>query len=64
VAEGTPVGLYTGTYQIIGGADSNAQDVLASENFDIQVTPEPSSLLLLASGLAGLAGTLRRRRIQ
>ena len=63
VAGGTPYGLYAGTYQILGGADSNAQDVLASENFDIQITPEPSSLMLLASGLAGLAGVLRRRLI-
>lgn len=64
VADGTPYGIYAGTYSIIGGADSNAQDVLASENFNIQVTPEPSSLLLLVSGLAGFAGTLRRRRIR
>jgi len=63
VADGTPYGLYAGTYQILGGADSNASDVLASENFDIQITPEPSSLMLLASGLAGLAGVLRRRLI-
>jgi hypothetical protein len=53
--------LYSGTYEIQGGADSNANDALGSANFNVQVSPEPSSLLLLASGLAGLAGTLKRR---
>lgn len=31
------------------------------QEFDAQVTPEPSSLLLLGSGLLGLAGMLRRK---
>jgi hypothetical protein len=52
---------YKGTYEIWGGANIESQDLLASPNFDIQVTPEPSSMVLLATGLVGLAGTLRRR---
>jgi hypothetical protein len=48
---GTAAGLYTGNFDITGGADSSAADVLASTNFDVQVTPEPSSILLLGSGL-------------
>jgi hypothetical protein len=56
--------FYAGTYEILGGGDSSSSDLLASESFDINVTPEPSSLVLLLSGLAGLAGTLRRRRIR
>lgn len=59
--EGTPIGLYTGTYLLQGGADGAAQDLVGSANFDIQVTPEPSSLVLLATGLAGLAGAIRRK---
>jgi hypothetical protein len=32
-----------------------------ADEYDIYPTPEPSSLLLLGSGLAGLAGVLRRK---
>jgi hypothetical protein len=67
VAPGTPDGAYTGTFEIQGGINADAQDVLGAPGFEVDVTsasgvtPEPSSLILLASGLAGLAGTLRRR---
>ena len=59
--EGTPIGLYTGTYLLLGGADGDAQDVVGSANFDVQATPEPSSLVLLATGLVGVAGAFRRK---
>jgi hypothetical protein len=52
-----PPGPYTGTYTLLGGVDSNAQDVLASADFMITetngttVVPEPRSAVLLGTGL-------------
>jgi hypothetical protein len=66
---GTANGTYGGEYQVFGGSSSDASDLLADQDFTINVggaspVPEPSSLLLLLSGMAGLAGTLRRRIIR
>jgi hypothetical protein len=56
--------FYAGTYQILGGGTSGTSDLLASEDFSVNVLPEPSSLVLMLTGLAGLAGTIRRRLIR
>jgi hypothetical protein len=48
---GTSPGLYAGVFDITGGGDGSANAVIASANFDVFVTPEPSSILLLGSGL-------------
>lgn len=65
---GTPIGFYSGSFTIIGGSDGNAQNAVGSADFGVNVsgnaTPEPSSLVLLLTGVAGIAGTLRRRLIR
>jgi hypothetical protein len=64
---GTPVGVYPGSFEITGGSDGSAQDVVGEADFDVYVTPEPSSFLLLGTGLitglAGLGGNFLRRLI-
>jgi phospholipase/lecithinase/hemolysin len=42
---------------------TTATDAILAEKFDAAVTPEPSSILLLGSGLIGIALLLRRRRM-
>jgi PEP-CTERM motif len=65
VPPGTVAGIYAGSFEITGGGSDSELSNLGSVAFDIDVTgtvvPEPSSLMLLISGMAGLAGTLRRR---
>jgi hypothetical protein len=59
-------GLYTGSFEILGGADGGAVDNLGSVDFQVNVTPtastvpEPESLMLLAAGLPGVALLVRR----
>jgi hypothetical protein len=60
----TPQGLYTGTFEILGGGDGNAQEVLGDATFDIEVTPEPSSLLLLGTGLLALGILMARKYLK
>lgn len=55
-------GLYSGTFNLLGGDDSSASDLLASAPFAVQVVPEPATL----SGTAGALGFVilawKRRR--
>jgi len=47
-------------YEMLYGEWNGVPAVLTSDNF--QPVPEPASMLLFGSGLAGLAGMVRRRR--
>jgi PEP-CTERM motif len=65
-----PPGVYVGTVSVLGGEDANAQNILGTQEFSITVTggqdpvPEPATMLLLGSGLAGAAALRRRKRRQ
>jgi type 1 fimbria pilin len=67
VPPGTLSGIYAGSFEITGGSAGSDQSDLGSADFNVAVTgtvvPEPPTVVLLLSGLAGLGRTLRRRRI-
>jgi hypothetical protein len=53
IPSGTPVGLYAGTFTILGGSDPSDLSVLSSAPFDVQITPEPPSWQLMAIAIMG-----------
>ena len=62
-----PAGLYSGTYTLLGGTDSDGQDVLSTANFSVTTTapstvPEPSSIVLLLSGILTAGVPISRMR--
>jgi hypothetical protein len=46
--------FYTGSFSILGGGDPSDQGVLATDDFNVQVTPEPGSYQLFGMGLLAL----------
>lgn len=58
-------GVYTGTFSILGGADGSAIGDVGDVNFTVDITapvtaPEPTTLLMLGTGLLTLIFVRRR----
>ena len=68
VPTGETPGLYSGILDVDGGLDFTSVGTIGTVNFNVDiaapssVTPEPSSYLLLASGLAGVLVAVQRQR--
>jgi PEP-CTERM motif len=62
---GTSPADYLGTFTLLGGANGNVSNTLGTVDFsltaNVATTPEPSSVALLATGLLGMAGVVRKR---
>ena len=55
ILAGTPTGTYPGNFfNVEGGPDGVTFNLLAGQEFIVTVTPEPGTMALLATGLAGL----------
>jgi len=51
----TPLGIYLGTFTLLGGPNGGSSNVLGTVSFSVAAAPEPSSIVMMLTGLAGLA---------
>ncbi|MBV9081260.1 MAG: PEP-CTERM sorting domain-containing protein [Acidobacteriaceae bacterium] len=64
VPPNSPLGTFLGTFTLLGGATNTGTSTLGTVNFSLTtVTPEPSSILLLLTGMAALGMALLRPRL-
>ena len=52
---GIPFGTYLGSVTLQGGSDGNAEGTLGTKSFSDNAVTYPSSIMLLLTGMAGLA---------
>ena len=64
VPPNTPFENFLGTFTLLGGANGNASNTLGTVSFDLITTPEPSSIVLLLTGMAGLARAGFKRNLR
>lgn len=63
IANNAATGNYLGTFRVTGGADPIAQNVLAIQNFQVKVVPEPGMLSMLSvTGFISVGLFLFRRK--
>ena len=51
---GSPFGTFLGTFSLLGGSNAGSTSVLGTANFSVATTPEPSSVVLTLTAMAGL----------
>jgi hypothetical protein len=60
IPAGAPLGLYVGSFSILGGDNPGAMNVLATETFAVQVIPEPGTFAMFGGSLLLVGWRLRR----
>ena len=64
VPPNSPFGTFLGTFTLLGGPNGSSENDLGTANFTLITTPEPSSIVLLLTGMAGLARVGYKRNLR
>jgi hypothetical protein len=54
--------IYNGSFSIMGGPNGATANDLADVQFEVNTVPEPTTILMLGSGLSGLVAMIRQKR--